>query len=95
MAVYLLHFSDKSHYVGYSNNPRRRVQEHARCCEGKSACFVAEKTAQNVTWQLAHIWQDWELPCPPLEFEAWLHEQQKLHPRFLGKRCPVCQGSKS
>jgi predicted GIY-YIG superfamily endonuclease len=90
MAVYLIHLdvplNGERHYVGYSANPRKRITEHMRARDGKSSVFMEAVKAAGIKWQVAHIWWD----CG-LDFEDYLHQQQREHPRYIAKHvCPLC-----
>lgn len=57
MAVYLIHFSEPlhhaRHYVGYTDNVRRRIAEHRR---GEGSPLVRAVNEAGIAWVVARLW---------------------------------------
>lgn len=82
--VYLLHFErpicpthPAQHYLGWTNNLYRRIEEH-RAGTGARLAQVAQE--RGISFVVARIWPG------DRDFERWLKRQKN------GKRlCPLCQ----
>lgn len=58
MAVYLIHFERRlhhaQHYVGYTDNLKRRFSEHRR--GNNSSPLLAAARAAGIAWRIVRVW---------------------------------------
>ena len=80
MTVYLLHFDQPykhaRHYLGQSENVKRRLAEHEA---GRGARLLAVVHEAGIGWELARLW-----PGGPAR------ERQIKRQGGLSRRCPLC-----
>lgn len=80
MTVYLLHFDEPyehaRHYLGQSENVKRRLAEHEA---GRGARLLAVVHEAGIGWQLARLW-----PGGPAR------ERQIKRQGGLARCCPLC-----
>jgi hypothetical protein len=95
MAVYLLHLSHpltaqsgkgvkySQHYLGWTDDLDRRIQEHRTGHHRVSARLMEVAHERNIGFVVARVWEDGD---------RWLERLLKSHKRHRDF-CPVCQAA--
>ncbi len=85
-SVYLLHFAEPyfhaRHYVGFTRNVRRRLQQHRA---GRGARLMAVIAEEGIAFVLARTWEN-----VTRVFERRVHRNRNSR-----RMCPLCAGARA